>query len=199
MHTEPLYLNLAILRLVDVCVRVQDGMEDFLATAGVEVVPRAENVLTWLRKRGVQTVLLSDYEEARTQVLMNRVNWGVGEDALAQHVVYDYRQYENPVARATQLAGLPDARTAFVLADRPELLSQGHWVETYFNIGVTNGCCSYYELARAPHHGLLEDVRELPNFLIEHLPESGRGERAPAGERVGLLPRLRLGRLLGAA
>lgn len=161
---------MGIFRLEDVCVHVQDDMGEYLKTAALQKTPEIEVTLRWLRKRQVEIALISDASRQDTEVLLERLNWRVGEDELLQLVLTDQASKANPVADVIELAGLDSGLTAFSVFDTPRLLRSAQACGVHFNIGVTNGCCSYGELASAPHHTLLDGLIQLPNFLLGNLP-----------------------------
>ncbi|TXF91093.1 hypothetical protein FUA23_02370 [Neolewinella aurantiaca] len=164
------YIQLGIFRLEDVCVRVQDGMEGFLRTAALEKASDIEAVFRWLRKRNIRIALISDADYTDTNVLLERLNWGVGEEELIQLVVTSQEKKLNPVRDILEAANLTDGQLAFSVLDTPRLLQCAHFSRVHFNLGVTNGRCSYAELADTPHHALLDGSVQLPNFLLENLP-----------------------------
>ncbi|MEO0732049.1 MAG: hypothetical protein AAFZ52_04395 [Bacteroidota bacterium] len=166
------HLQLAIFRLEDVCVRVQHGMERYLRTAALAKSPEIEATFRWFRKRGVPVCLLSGYDRAATEILLNRLDWEVGEDGFVQMVILQEGILANPIQRAIDHAGLVDARKAVVLVDEPRLLRCAQTEQARFILGLTNGSHAYQTLADEPHHALLDSLLQLPNFLLRHLPEA---------------------------
>jgi len=193
MTTTNRHIQLAIFRLEDVCVRVQEGMNGYLRTAALAKSDQIEATFRWLRKRGVRICLLSNYSREDTEVLLNRLDWEVGEDGYIQLVVLHQQNKENPVLLATEHANLPDATRAVLIADTPRLLRCAYRMQAHFVIGVTNGSHRYESLASEPHHALLDSPLQLPNFLLRHLP--GAEERRLGDWRESSeLPRLGLRR-----
>jgi len=167
-------LQLAIFRLEDVCVRVQDGMEGFLRTAALEKTAQIEATFRWLRKRGVRVALISDAARPDAEILLERLNWRVGEEEPVQFVLTGQAAKHNPIRRVLDLAGLPNGRAVLSVFDTPRLLWLAHGAGLRFNLGVTNGRTSYAELATVPRYALLDEPVQLPNFLLEHLPTADR-------------------------
>lgn len=176
------YLQLGIFRLEDVCVRVQEGMEGFIRTAALEKASDIEATFRWLRKRNIRIALISDADLENTRILLERLNWGVGEKELVQLVLTGQEARPNPVREILDLANLSDGHLAFSVLDTPRLLQSAHFSKVYFNLGVTNGRCNYAELSGTPHHTLLDGTVQLPNFLLENLPVVNKGIIKP--ERI---------------
>lgn len=164
------YLRLGIFRLEDVCVRIQEEMEDFIGTAALEKVPGIEAAFRWLRKRGIRLALISGADRENTEILLQRLGWAVGEEELIQLVLVNQQHRENPIAEILQYEGNADGRLVFSLMDTPRLLCCARQCGIQLNLGVTNGNCSYNELAQVPNFALLDGPVQLPNFLLEHLP-----------------------------
>lgn len=181
------YLQLGIFRLEDVCVRIQEGMEDFYQTAALEKASGIEAVFRWLRKRNIRIALISDACREDASILLSRLNWEVGEDATIQLVLTSQESKPNPVREILEVADLPDGHLAFSVLDTPRLLQSAHFSKVHFNLGVTNGRCSYFELMRTPHHALLDGPVQLPNFLLENLPLVSPAPARPA-EGASRLP-----------
>ncbi len=190
------YLQLAIFRLNDLCVGVQRGMDAYLATAALEKMPGVEATFTWLRRRGVRICLLSDYDRPTTVLLLDRLGWTVDEHGTVQEVITEQREKDNPVRLAQENAGLANSRLSFSAADTPRLLHLASEARVHFNLAVCNGLSTYRELAVAPHHAMLDSMVQLPNFVLQHLPEPDFAGAAKEVVANRLLPRLRLPRPL---
>ncbi len=190
------YLQLATFRLNDLCVGVQRGMDAYLATAALEKMPGVEATFTWLRRRGVRICLLSDYDCPTTQLLLDRLGWTVNEHGTVQEVITEQRETANPIRLAQEHAGLSNSRLSFSVADTPRLLSLANAARVHFNIAVCNGASTYRQLAAVPHHAMLDSLVQLPNFVLEHLPEPNFTSATPELVANRLLPRLRLPRPL---
>lgn len=184
------FLQLAVFRLEDVCVRVQEGMESFIRTAALEKAAEIEATFRWLRRRGVAICLLSDYDRETTRILLERLNWQVGEELLVQMVITEQYKQINPIQRAMDLGGVFSPRCVVLVADTPRLIGLGSKTGLHFNLGVTSGSYSYQALAGGPHRDLLDHPVQLPNYLLVNLPDS---ESIPAG-RPPSVPRLWLSR-----
>ncbi len=190
------YLQLAIFHLNDMCVGVQQGMDTYLATAALEKMPGVEATFTWLRRRGVRICLLSDYDRPTTQLLLDRLNWTVDEPGTVQEVITEQRDKANPICLAQEHAGLSNGRLSFSATDTPRLLTLANAARVHFNLAVCNGSTPYRELATVPHHAMLDSLVQLPNFVLEHLPEPDFSAAPPPLVANRLLPRLRLPRPL---
>lgn len=176
MSIQPLalteqHLQLAVLRLLDVCVHVQDDLYGYLGTAALETSPRILPTLEWLRRRNVDVCLLSDLGEADTATVLARLGWAVGEGQTVRYLICEQGRQDNPVVSAARLAGNLDPNAVFTVGDTPRLLHASHAAGAYFTLGVSSGRSPYHLLATAPHHMLLDQVMQLPNFLLSHLPE----------------------------
>ncbi|MBB4079392.1 phosphoglycolate phosphatase-like HAD superfamily hydrolase [Lewinella aquimaris] len=187
------HLQLAVFRLNDMCVGVQEGMDRFLNTAFLEKMPGAEAVFSWLAKRAVRICLLSDYGRSDTEIILRRLGWTVDEGGTVQQVITRQQDRENPVLLAQQIAGITHPRLSFSALDTPRLLQLANQARVHFNLAVCNGRSSYNELAVAPHHAMLDSLLQLPNFVLQHLPQPEL--RAGTQERRNI-PRLHLPRPL---
>lgn len=162
-------MELAIFRLEDVCVRIQDEMEGFLQTAALEKSAEIEAIFRWLNKRRIKIALLSDYNRADTEILLQRLGWRVGEAENIMLVLTDQLTNSDPVRCVLDLVGLKDGAAVFSVFDTPRLLHLADANRLKLNLGITNGSCSYVALAGAPHHALLDKLIQLPDFLLRHL------------------------------
>lgn len=190
------HLQLAVFRFNDMCVGVQEGMDDFLSTAALEKMPGVEATFGWLRKRGVRICLLSDYNRRDTGLLLRRLDWTIGESGTVQEVITRQSRKDNPVRLAQEHAGLDSPGLCFAAVDTPELLQQAAAARVHFALAVCNGRHTYNELAVAPHHGMLDSLIQLPNFLLQHLPAAAPCPPTKPRGGVFALPRLRLPRPL---
>ena len=196
LHTSDRHLQLAIFRLDDMCVSLQEGMDNYLATAAIEKMPGVEATFGWLRRRGVRICLLSDHDRERTLLLLRRLNWTVDEDGTVQEVITEQQKKDNPIRLAQEAAGLQNSRFSFTALDTPRLLRLANAARVHFNVAVCNGRHPYNDLAVEPHHAMLDSLLQLPNFLLAHLPEAAVSPTALSKPTRRLLPRLRLPRPL---
>lgn len=164
--SDQMPLELAIFRLEDVCVHIQDGMEAFLPTAGLQKTAEIEAVFRWLHKRRVKVALISDHSPENTEVLLQRLGWRVGKGEIITLVLSDQLINQDPIRTVLELLGLKDGATVLSVFDTPRLLQLAEDNHLKLNLGVTNGSCSYVTLAKAPHHALLDEPIQLPNFLL---------------------------------
>ncbi len=172
-ETTDAHLELVIFRLRDVCVRVQSDLKKYLRTAAIEPRVRIRATFEWLRKRDVRICLLSDFNRSETELLLARLGWEVGPDALVQLVLTDQRSHRNPVRYVHEQLEMENGARTVVVADTPKLLREGEREGCPFLIGICNGKSSYQQLLDAPHHVLLDHTLQLPNYLLQNLPESG--------------------------
>lgn len=167
------FLELAIFRFEDVCVNVQEGMDGYLKTAALEKKTGIEDTLRWLRRRQVSICLLTDYGRENLFLLLERIGWGIGEDALVQMVIVNQDRKANPVRLAFDAAGLQSTHQALVVADTSRLLHCATTTGLHLVFGVTNGRSTYQDLALEPFRALLDSAVQLPNHLLQTLPEEG--------------------------
>lgn len=161
-------LKMAMFRLQDVCVYVQEDLSSYIRTASLDRSPGIEATFRWLNKKGVRVVLISDFDPATTTVLLKRLNWSVGKGELIQTVVYDLFDTANPFARGMEQAGIPQGDSLLTLVDTPRLLKMAQDCKIYFNLGTTSGSYSYQVLKNAPHLALLDQPLQLANFLLTY-------------------------------
>lgn len=167
------HLQLAIFHLNDLCVVVQEGMDKYLATAALQRQPGTEATFAWLRRRGVSICLLSDYGKRQTQLLLQRLCWTVAEDGTVQQLITHQQRRANPVALAQQQAALADPRLSIAAVDTPGLLQQARAAGVCLSLAVCNGRAAYHQLAVVPHDGLLDNLQQVPNFVLQHLADAG--------------------------
>ncbi len=184
------FVELAIFRFEDVCVRVQDGMEGYLKTAALEKQAGIEDTLRWLRRRQVRVCVLTDYDRDDFFLLLDRLGWKIGEDALIQMAVVNQDRKANPVRKALEASGLRAAQQAIVVADTVRLLHCAITTGLHLVFGLTNGKSAYQELALEPFRALLDSPVQLPNYLLQTLPEDGFGKSVSV-KGLNRPPRLR--------
>ncbi|WP_139212056.1 hypothetical protein [Neolewinella agarilytica] len=161
-------LKIAMFRLQDVCVYVQEDLSSYIRTASLDRSPGIEATFRWLNKKGVEVALISDLDPATTTVLLQRLNWSIGKGELVQAVIYDLFESVNPFARAMEQRGIMQGDSVLTLADTPRLLKMAQDCKIYFNLGTTSGSNSYQVLRNAPHLALLDQPVQLANFLLTY-------------------------------
>lgn len=166
------FLELAIFRFEDVCVNVQQGMEGYLKTAALEKKAGVEATMRWLRRRGVRIALVTHYDREELSILLERLEWGVGEDQLIQLAVLKQKNQSNSVKLAFETSGVESVQQVLLVTDNDELLRQGQAVGIDLVFGVTNGGSTYQSLAQEPFYALLDSTVQLPNYLLQNLPEN---------------------------
>ncbi|OAV44387.1 HAD family hydrolase [Lewinella sp. 4G2] len=164
-------VRLAIFHLQDVCVRIPRSLRNHLRTASLELAPQIEATFRWLRKRQVRIALLSDFDEAGTNILLERLSWELGGDQLIQAVVPEQGVGENPIRQAMDLAGVSDPHQVTLIADTPDLLNFGTQAQVRLNLGVTSGKHSYEVLNSTPCRALLDNTIQIVNYLLDEVPQ----------------------------
>lgn len=170
--STPRFIELAVFRFEEVCVRIQEGMEGYLRTAALERRAGIDATFRWLRRRGVRICLLTDFQREDFLLLLERLGWRVGEEELIQVVVLNQSAQENPVKLACESAGIGSAAHAITVVDTPKLLHAARSAGGKLVFGVTNGQSAYNELAKEPFFALLDGAIQLPNYLLSNLSGS---------------------------
>lgn len=164
-------INLVVFRLEDVCVRIQEDLRNFPRTAALEKQPEVETIFRWLHRRGVRIVLLADAEREDAVTILGRLGWAVGEEELVQRLVAEQQVIADPVRRMLDLEGLERGDGVCCVFDTPRLLRLAAANKLCVKLGVLNGSHAYGELVGAPADQLLDQLVQLPNYLLERVPE----------------------------
>jgi phosphoglycolate phosphatase-like HAD superfamily hydrolase len=166
-QTDDTYLSLAVFRLFDTCVHLQEGMQDFLQTAALEAVPEVISVFRWLRRRGVSIILVSELSVQETQIVMRRLGWQTGNSP--QHLIQSihYQQpNENPISAIIADRTKLQPKQLVTIGDTQQFLNCSAEAGVLLNIGVTYGTHSVQQLKQAAHQLLMDNILQLPDYLI---------------------------------
>lgn len=170
LNSKNAFVSHAVFRLLDTCVVLQDDMEGFYKTASLEKVRGIENVFRWLNTRGVKVCLYSDLNLADTQLILDRLKWQVSWEndaaALVNLVMAKDPSLSNPIEHLINISGATHPNRVVTFGDTVQFLEWSWETKVLLNIAVTYGSESYQSLAVAPHHGMLDSVLEVPNFLL---------------------------------
>lgn len=193
-NAERLYYHAAVYRLADTCVRLQEDMHGYYRTAAVAAVDGIVPIFRWFARRNVKNVLISQLSQADTHTVMDRLGWD--EDFCRTHRIeihYPNLTERNPFATLIDNFGLSGGRQLISVADTPEFLDMAWAAGVRLNVGVTYGSNNYRTLSEAPNWGLLDNIRQLPNFIIENGIEQDEGLDLASLRQLDRLPNLRLG------
>lgn len=162
------YLSVAVFRLLDTCVNLQADMAGFYRTAALEAVPGVISVFRWLKKREVKLVLLSELSPEDTALILNRLEWKVGDNELINAIQF-VDNSNNPINTIVENTNLSSGLQLVTIGDNTTFLNWSRLANVKLNIGVTYGSTSFRELGRQPHHTLLDNILELPNYLVSNV------------------------------
>ncbi|PHI21871.1 hypothetical protein CEQ90_00870 [Lewinellaceae bacterium SD302] len=159
------YLDIAVFRLLDTCVNLQEDMGGYIRTASLEAVPGIVSVFRWLMKRDVRVILYSELSPSDTELIMERLGWKSGPKELITDIRYP-TESGNPIQAMVNDLGLASGRHLVTLGDTAEFLNWSWAAGVKLNIGATYGSTSFRELGNHPHHTLLDNVLGLPDYLV---------------------------------
>lgn len=169
-NSKAIFISHAVFRLLDTCVILQEEMEGFYKTASLQKVNGIENIFKWLHKRGVKICLYSDLSVTDTQLILDRLNWSISwendNNSLINLVMAKDEEVTNPIQHILDISGAPDPSSVVTFGDTVEFLQWSWQIKSLLNVAVTYGSESYRDLAIAPHHGLMDSILEVPNFLL---------------------------------
>lgn len=172
------FLQVAVFRLRDTCAFIQEDMAGFYRTAALAKVNGIEHVFRWFRKRSVKIALVSDFNRQDTNTILERLDWSIAPLAEASNqstslidlvvLTNSSSKQHNPIHRIQELLDI-EGHQMVTIADTPQMLNWSWAAGSLLNIGVTYGQSNYQALAPQPHHGLLDNSLQIPNFILEHL------------------------------
>lgn len=142
-------------------------MQDFLHTAALEAIPEVLSVFRWLRRRGVSIILVSELPVQETQIVLRRLGWQTGNSP--QHLIQSihYQQLdENPISTIIADRDKLQPKQLVTIGDTQQFLKWSAEAGVLLNIGVTYGTHSVQQLKQAAHQVLLDNVLQLPDYLI---------------------------------
>jgi phosphonatase-like hydrolase len=130
-------------------------------------IPGAEDVLRFLRERGVEVVLNTGLDRDTTLLLLRSLGWeslplsGVvtGDDVSRGRPAPDL------IYAAMRHTGIDDRGSVVAVGDTTSDLEAAAAAGVGWSIGVLSGAHTRTELEARPHSAILESVGELPSWL----------------------------------
>lgn len=170
---KPVLARVAVFRLLDTCILLQDDMAGYYKTAALEKVHGVEHIFRWFRKRGVQICLVSDLSMPDTQIVLDRLAWSPQEDSdkeeLVDYVLINSNKASNPLIRLMELIDGLSPHQMICIADSQEMINWAKQASVHYCIGVTYGSTPYKTLAQLSCSKVVDSLLELPDYLLQEM------------------------------
>lgn len=153
-------------------------LEDYYRTHLVEPTEGALEVFEWLRQRDIKVALNTGFYRGVTNIILNKLGWLAGLDAqykggvgtiIDLSVCSDEVPLGRPepymIQKAMATFGITDPKKVVKIGDTPVDLAEGRKAGCAASIAVVNGTHTRAELEVLDNDGLLESLRDLPNWL----------------------------------
>jgi len=128
-------------------------------------VPGAVETFAWLRERGLQLALNTGFDRDITQLLIDALGWrDVANAVICNDDVPQGRPAPYMIFRAMELTGTTNVRHVLNVGDTVSDLQAAHNAGVAVSVGVLSGAHTREQLAREPHHCLIDSVTELPGL-----------------------------------
>lgn len=131
-------------------------------------IPRAGEILGWLRHRGVKVAITTGFDRQVAKLLIARVGFEDRIDALVcDDEVAAGRPAPDLIFHAMNVAGCRSPRWVAAVGDTEADLWAAHHAGVAWAIGVLSGAHDRRRLEACPHYRILESVGDLPSLMAE--------------------------------
>ncbi|MBK7870967.1 MAG: HAD hydrolase-like protein [Saprospiraceae bacterium] len=157
-------------------------LENQYLTKPVLPTEGALETFAWLREHGVKIALTTGFYRGVTNILLNRLGWDKGLDenfrgsadsiidlSLTPDETGKGRPHPDMILKAMEILGISDAKQVVNIGDTPSDLQSGRAAGCLLSLGVTNGSHTREQLLIHDNDGLLDSMKEFPNFISEFL------------------------------
>ena len=154
-------------------------LENYYRSHHVEPTEGALEVFGWLRQHDIKIALNTGFYRTVTDIILNRLGWLAGLDrnyvggvgsiihfSIASDEVPMGRPKPYMIQRAMEVFGIEDPKQVLKVGDTPVDIEEGRQAGCAASLVVTNGTHSREELERLGPDGLLNSLRELPEWLV---------------------------------
>lgn len=159
-----------------------DRLETHYCQQPVEAVPGCLETFAWLRQHQIRIALTTGFYRRVTNIILQRLGWDVGLNAdyvgTAEATIQasvtpseifgdEGRPAPYMIQKAMYKLGIKDPQTVVKVGDTPSDLAAGINAHCFLSLGVTYGTHVRSQLETHPHHGLLEALPELTDYLAK--------------------------------
>jgi len=155
-------------------------LEDYYQSNPVVPTEGALEVFEWLRSREIKVALNTGFYRVVTNIILNKLGWLAGLDSqyiggVGTIIDFSIASDEVPLGRpepymiqkAMSMFGITDPKQVVKIGDTPVDLAEGRKAGCAASLAVVNGTHSRAELEVLDNDGLLESIRELPDWLVD--------------------------------
>ncbi len=145
-------------------------LKDAYSALTVSSYPGVEAVIESLKKNNIIVVLNTGYDKHTAQLLLNKMNWTIGEhyDALitADDVTLG-RPHPDMILKAMAIFDIEDSTKVLKAGDSIIDIEEGKNASCGITVGVTTGAHTRAQLASADPTYILDTLLELREILIK--------------------------------
>jgi phosphonatase-like hydrolase len=146
-------------------------MDHYEYSPDVRAMPGAENVMLYLKERGIKIALNTGFSKAIADTILSRMQWiekGLVDDYIASDEVEEGRPQPYMIQILMQRAGIDDPKEVIKIGDTEVDVNEGINAACAMVVAVTTGAFTRDQLeAYTPDH-IIDNLSELPALLFNH-------------------------------
>jgi phosphonatase-like hydrolase len=136
----------------------------------------------YLRENDIKIALTTGFYRKVSNIILEKLGWlkglnkeyfndtntGIIDFSICSDEVFKGRPQPFMIFKAMKMFGVTDAKEVINVGDTPADLESGKNARVAYNLAVTNGTHSKEQLMAYENDGLISDMSELKNYILQH-------------------------------
>ena len=145
-------------------------MDHYEYSPDVRAMPGAENVMLYLKERGIKIALNTGFSRVIADTILSRMQWiekGLVDDYIASDEVEEGRPQPFMIQALMQRAGIDDPKEVIKIGDTEVDVNEGINAECAMVVAVTTGAFTRDQLEPYTPDHIIDHLSELPALIFD--------------------------------
>jgi phosphonatase-like hydrolase len=145
-------------------------MDHYEYSPDVRAMPGAENVMLYLKERGIKIALNTGFSRVIADTILSRMQWiekGLVDDYIASDEVEEGRPQPYMIQALMQRAGIDDPKEVIKIGDTEVDVNEGINAECAMVVAVTTGAFTRDQLEPYTPDHIIDHLSELPALIFD--------------------------------
>ncbi len=144
-------------------------MDHYEYSPDVKAMPGAENVMLYLKEKGIKIALNTGFSRVIADTILSRLQWierGLVDDYIASDEVDEGRPQPYMIQTLMQRAGINDPKEVIKIGDTEVDVNEGINADCAMVVAVTTGAFTREQLEPYTPDHIIDNLSELPALIF---------------------------------
>ncbi|MBL7697532.1 MAG: HAD hydrolase-like protein [Chitinophagaceae bacterium] len=148
---------------------VDEMVDHYQTSPEVKPAPGTENILVWLKERGIRVAMNTGFPRQIADVIVDRFQWvekNLVDEYIASDEVEHGRPFPDMIERLMQSGGITDSKEVVKVGDTEVDINEGKNAGCGVVVAITSGAFTRNQLEQYKPDHIIDSLEELQHIIV---------------------------------